>query len=86
MFSVRLSPRAERFYREADRPLAKKLAKCFVQLERDPRRHNNITPLKGKFASFYRYRVGDFRVVYSIDDAAQTASVALIAHRRDVYE
>jgi mRNA interferase RelE/StbE len=86
MYRVRLSPQAERFYREADRPLAKKLAKCFGQLQRDPRGHNNITPLKGKFAGFNRYRVGDYRVVFAIDDAAQTVNVALIAHRRNAYE
>ena len=86
MFRVRLAPQADRFYREADRPLAKKLAKCFRQLERDPRRHNNIKPLKGKLAGFYRYRVGDYRLVYSIDDPRLLAIVALIAHRRDVYE
>ena len=86
MFRVRLAPQADRFYREADRPLAKKLAKCFQQLERDPRRHNNIKPLKGKLTGFHRYRVGDYRVIYSIDDPNQVAIVALIAHRRDVYE
>jgi mRNA interferase RelE/StbE len=33
----------------------------------------------------YRIRQGDFRVLYAIDDAAQTATVVKIGHRRDVY-
>lgn len=33
----------------------------------------------------YRIRQGDYRVVYAIDDDAQTATVFKIAHRRDVY-
>jgi mRNA interferase RelE/StbE len=42
MFEVILSPEAAEFYGKADPPLARKLARCFAQLERDPRRHNNI--------------------------------------------
>jgi mRNA interferase RelE/StbE len=33
-----------------------------------------------------RVRVGDWRVVYIIDDAAKVVSVTRIAHRREVYE
>jgi mRNA interferase RelE/StbE len=34
----------------------------------------------------WRIRVGDYRVVYEIDDTARTVDVTRIAHRRDVYE
>ena len=34
----------------------------------------------------WRVRVGDWRVVYIIDDAAKLVSVTRIAHRREVYE
>jgi len=34
----------------------------------------------------WRIRIGDYRVVYTIDDAARTVDVTRIAHRRDVYE
>jgi mRNA interferase RelE/StbE len=34
----------------------------------------------------WRIRVGDWRVVYIIDDAAQLVSVTRIAHRREVYD
>jgi mRNA interferase RelE/StbE len=33
----------------------------------------------------WRLRVGDYRVIYSIDDAAQTIDVSIVRHRRDVY-
>ncbi|MDK2411762.1 type II toxin-antitoxin system RelE/ParE family toxin [Aphanizomenon sp. 202] len=48
--------------------LAKKLARCFQTLEENPSFHPNIKPLKGNYSGYYRYRVGDYRVVYSIDD------------------
>jgi mRNA interferase RelE/StbE len=33
----------------------------------------------------FRIRVGDYRVVYSVDDAERLVIVARIAHRREVY-
>jgi mRNA interferase RelE/StbE len=41
--------------------------------------------LKG-YKNQWRVRVGDWRVVYIIDDAAKVVSVTRIAHRREVYE
>ena len=86
MFEVILSPEAQDFYEEADQPLAKMLARCFSQLERDPHRHNNIRRLSGPFAGLLRYRVGDWRVVYSIEDQEKKVLVLTVAHRREVYE
>jgi mRNA interferase RelE/StbE len=34
----------------------------------------------------WRIRVGDYRIVYEIDDAAKTVDVTRIAHRREVYD
>jgi mRNA interferase RelE/StbE len=34
----------------------------------------------------WRVRVGEWRVVYIVDDAAKLISVTRIAHRREVYE
>ena len=41
--------------------------------------------LKG-YKDHWRIRIGDWRVVYIIDDAAKLVSVTRIAHRREVYE
>jgi mRNA interferase RelE/StbE len=86
MFEVVLSPEADAFYKAADRPLARKLARCFAQLERNPRRHNNIKRLTGEFAGYLRYRVGNWRVIYRIVNEPQQVFVLSIAHRREVYE
>jgi mRNA interferase RelE/StbE len=41
--------------------------------------------LKG-YKDQWRVRVGDWRIVYLIDDGAKLVSVTRIAHRREVYE
>ena len=32
-----------------------------------------------------RLRIGDYRILYSIDDVLRTVTICAIAHRRDVY-
>lgn len=86
MFKVELSREAQRFYQRCDKVVAKKLARCFKALERNPRAGNNIKALKGPFEGAYRYRLGDLRVVYTIDDQEVTVFVITIAKRSDVYE
>jgi mRNA interferase RelE/StbE len=86
MYKVELSREAQQFYDRCDKPLARKLARCFQSLERNPREGNNVKPLKGKLAGSYRYRIGDLRVVYTINDRSVTVFVITIAKRSDVYE
>jgi mRNA interferase RelE/StbE len=37
------------------------------------------------YKDHWRIRIGDYRVVYTINDAARTVDVTRTAHRRDVY-
>jgi mRNA interferase RelE/StbE len=41
-------------------------------------------PLSGQFRGTYKLRIGDWRVVYTIED--QTLVIQLIGHRRDIYK
>jgi len=50
------------------------------------RASNNSKPLSGELAGHWRYRVGDHRIVYRIDDTARTVNIVTIAHRREAYE
>jgi len=85
MYELELSQEAQRFYDRCETSVAKKLARCFQSLEKNPRQGNNVKPLKGRFAGSYRYRLGDLRVVYTINDRAVTVYVITIAKRSDVY-
>ncbi|MGA2497564.1 MAG: type II toxin-antitoxin system RelE/ParE family toxin [Tepidisphaeraceae bacterium] len=80
MYSVVLSPGAQRFFEEADAPLQRRLDRCFVNLAREPRRHGNIKQLKGSLQGYLRYRVGDWRIIDRIDDTSRTIFITDIAH------
>ncbi len=86
MYNVVLSSKAGRYFEAAPASLQRRLDRCFLHLQNDPRRHPNTRPLKGRLAGYYRYRVGDYRVVYRIDERASDVVVVLIAHRREVYQ
>lgn len=42
--------------------------------------------LKGEFGDFWRYRVGDYRILCSINDGKLTILAATIGHRKSVYD
>jgi mRNA interferase RelE/StbE len=85
MYSLVLSAEAEKVYVSSEPSLAKKLARCFEQLEQNPRFHPNIKPLKSNFAGYYRYRIGNYRVIYQINDQTNQVIVNTIVHRSQAY-
>ena len=83
---------------EFDRDAARELRKLGTQAQRlilrylrmriatasDPRRFGK--PLLGDPKGFWRYRVGDYRMVSKIDDGRFAVLVIKVGHRRDVYD
>ena len=86
MFEIVLPPAAAEFYATANRPLASKPARCFERLEIDPRQGNNIKRLTGEWAGYLRYRVGDWRLIYRVEDATNRVYILTIGHRREIYD
>jgi mRNA interferase RelE/StbE len=58
------------------------ISKIESDLLPDPRRGQ---PLRGSELSLWRYRIGDYRVLYVFNDDELWVLVARIAHRGDVY-
>ncbi len=38
------------------------------------------------YKNLWRIRVGDYRVLYTVDDASKTVDITRIAYRKDGYE
>jgi mRNA interferase RelE/StbE len=51
----------------------------------DDARPPGCKKLKG-YVNQWRIRVGDWRVVYTIDEERKVVSITRVAHRREVYE
>lgn len=85
MYELMLTRKAQRFYEQADLSLVERLNRCFDRLRQNPYEHPNIKSLKGSFTGAFRYRVGDWRVIYKVDEENQVITVLLIVHRREAY-
>ena len=83
-YSVEVKPPARK---ELEALPANVLARVVRKMDslRDTPRPAGCRKLKG-YKDQWRVRVGDWRVVYIIDDAATLISITRIAHRREVYE
>jgi mRNA interferase RelE/StbE len=86
MYEVRLSLEAQKFYNKTSIATVKKINRCLLILEQDPFNHPNITALRGNLAGRYRYRIGDYRILYLVEDELKVVFVTLIAHRSKVYD
>jgi mRNA interferase RelE/StbE len=83
-YSVELKPSARK---ELERLSEKLIERIFPKLEalEDEPRPAGCKKLKGG-RDEWRIRVGDYRVVYAIDDVKVRVSVTRIRHRSEVYE
>jgi mRNA interferase RelE/StbE len=58
----------------------------YPQLRSNPYFGANIKKLKGEFEWFYRYRIGNYRLFYLIDDKKVIVFVIDLKHRKDAYK
>ncbi len=83
-YRVALATSAERELQRLTAPLVARLVARLERLASEPR-PAGCKKLKGADRE-WRIRVGDYRIVYEINDRARTVDVTRIAHRREVYD
>jgi mRNA interferase RelE/StbE len=79
---VELGP-IRRTIEKLDPAVRRRVLVALLQLETDPLARGTVKPRGSD--RLYRRRVGDWRIVFTIDHSAQTVTVAQIDHRREVY-
>ena len=82
-YAVQARPRARRALRQLDPAARKDILAAMRTLGTDPR-PAGVKSLKGH-RPWLRVRVGDYRIIYDVDDTARTVTVAVVGHRREVY-
>jgi mRNA interferase RelE/StbE len=87
-WKVEVSEEAERQLGKLDRQVAKRIVKFLnerIACLENPRSIGEA--LHGlKFGEFWKYRVGDYRIVVRIEDKILRVLVVKVGHRREVYE
>ena len=69
--------------REARKRIIKFIDERLLKLD-DPRKLGES--LKGNLSGFWRYRVGDYRLICDIEDSKVNILVIGIGHRRNIYK
>ena len=79
-------PEAQKQLRRLDKPVQDQiLTYCRKRLatNEDPRRFG--TELVGNLGGFWRYRIGDYRIICEFENECLLVMVVEAGHRRDIY-
>jgi len=87
VWTVKYADAARQQLRKLDRPAARRLVDFLDQRVAaldDPRSIGEA--LKGsRFGNYWKYRVGDYRIIASIEDKVLQILVVRVGNRREVY-
>jgi mRNA interferase RelE/StbE len=84
MYQLRLEKRASKALNKISEPVKSRIINTLEEMSQDPF-SGDIRALQGEWKGFYRRRVGDFRIIYSVDAEIKVVSVESIVDRKDAY-
>ncbi len=82
-YQIEFSRQADRQFRDLPSQIQQRLKSRIDSLVTMPRPHGS-EKLSGT-DQLYRVRVGDYRIVYAVEDDRLLVLVVKVGHRRDVY-
>lgn len=83
-YSIQISTKADKSISRLESVTQTRILRAINDLANDPR-PPGVKKLKFK-TNHYRIRVGDYRIIYSIEDDILRILVIRVGHRQDVYE
>lgn len=83
LYTVQIAPAVRKKLKRIPNADKKKILDTIESLGQNPR-PNGYKKLVG-YSEFFRYRVGNYRIIYQIYDQVLLVSVVEVADRRDAY-
>ena len=81
-YEVRIVSAAEREMDKLPAAIHKRISRRILTLEDNPRLRG-VKKLSGR--EEYRLRIGDYRILYTVDDKNRVVTIFAVGHRREIY-
>jgi mRNA interferase RelE/StbE len=85
MYDVRFRRSAEKDLQRLDEVVRGRVLEAVEGLERNPRPFGFRKLQSSRREDAFRIRVGDYRVIYTVDDRGKVVTVERVRHRGEVY-
>ncbi|MBF0352120.1 MAG: type II toxin-antitoxin system RelE/ParE family toxin [SAR324 cluster bacterium] len=86
-WKIKIGTVAEKQIRKMDRSTQKRILDFLSERIEDCKNPRHFgEPLKGDKSGYWRYRIGDYRVLCEIFDEKLIVLVIAVGHRREVYK
>lgn len=85
VWTVKLNKKSEKELSKLDKQTQIKITNFLLKLEKSANPRESGRSLKGDLGLFWRYRVGDYRIISQIKDEEIIILVLTIGHRKEVY-
>lgn len=87
-WTIKFSSVAEKYFIKLDSDLKKRIKNKLSEmvLMEDPLGHSCVKPLTGELKGFYRFRIGDYRLVFSLIREEKIIAIVNISSRGGAYK
>lgn len=83
-YQVLIAPRVKKDLKKIDQAQLKRIDAAILKLEKSPFLPG-VKRLIAKDTAQYRIRIGDYRVLYDVDETNKIVIILRIGHRKDIY-
>ena len=84
MYQITFKDSASKELQRLSKSVVTKIASAINELSENPR-PSGVKKLKDSSEDLYRIRVGDYRIIYVIDDGIKIVNIRRLGHRKDIY-
>lgn len=84
-YEILFTKRARKELAALDRAAQQRIDRRLLRLAEEPL-PPDVNKLSGVEEDWYRVRVGDYRIIYAVDEGRLVILVIHVGHRRDIYK
>ncbi|MBT0570697.1 type II toxin-antitoxin system RelE/ParE family toxin [Curvibacter sp. CHRR-16] len=86
MWTLIFEDSASEVFRKLDKPVQRRIKKYLEGVSKLPDPSARGKPLTANFAGYWRYRVGDYRLICRIEQNKLIITVVMLGHRSTLYD